>query len=140
VVLRQDRDTTQRLLPHSELGQNWVLFCDEAFRAAANSTTTKLRCLAFLISNATLPCSSGLLTVPCFLQCHRRTEEGVDVVFPVNAVAYNPLFGTFATGGGDGMVNIWDGNNKKRLFQVCFCLCSGSWRCFSLCVIVGGLC
>lgn len=42
----------------------------------------------------------------------------MDVVFPVNAVAYNPLFGTFATGGGDGVVNIWDGNNKKRLFQV----------------------
>jgi WD40 repeat protein len=40
------------------------------------------------------------------------------VVFPVNAVAYHPGFGTFATGGGDGVVNIWDGNNKKRLFQV----------------------
>lgn len=51
-------------------------------------------------------------------QCHRRTEGGVDVVFPVNAVAYHPGFGTFATGGGDGVVNIWDGNNKKRLFQV----------------------
>lgn len=45
------------------------------------------------------------------------------MVFPVNAVAYNPLFGTFATGGGDGVVNIWDGNNKKRLFQVCVCVC-----------------
>jgi len=42
----------------------------------------------------------------------------VDVVFPVNVVAYHPGFGTFATGGGDGVVNIWDGNNKKRLFQV----------------------
>jgi hypothetical protein len=42
----------------------------------------------------------------------------VDVVFPVNAVAYHPGFGTFATGGGDGVVNIWDGNNKKRLSQV----------------------
>jgi cell cycle arrest protein BUB3 len=26
-------------------------------------------------------------------------------------------FGTFATGGCDGMVNVWDGQNKKRLFQ-----------------------
>jgi cell cycle arrest protein BUB3 len=59
------------------------------------------------------------------LQCHRRTENGVDVVFPVNAVGYNPLFGTFATGGGDGVVNIWDGNNKKRLFQVRCQPCSG---------------
>lgn len=26
-------------------------------------------------------------------------------------------YGTFATGGCDGMVNIWDGANKKRLCQ-----------------------
>lgn len=51
-------------------------------------------------------------------KCHRRAENGVDVVFPVNVVAYHPGFGTFATGGGDGVVNIWDGNNKKRLFQI----------------------
>jgi len=54
----------------------------------------------------------------CVLQCHRRNEAGVDVVFPVNAIAYNPTFGTFATGGGDGVVNFWDGGNKKRLVQV----------------------
>jgi hypothetical protein len=52
------------------------------------------------------------------LQCHRRNEEGTDVVFPVNSIAYHPLYGTFATGGGDSVVNIWDGSNKKRLFQV----------------------
>lgn len=63
-----------------------------------------------------LTCAAWVLL--SVLQCHRRTENGVDVVFPVNAVAYNPMFGTFATGGGDGVVNIWDGNNKKRLFQV----------------------
>jgi hypothetical protein len=28
-------------------------------------------------------------------------------------------YGTFATGGCDGFVNVWDGNNKKRLYQVC---------------------
>lgn len=39
-------------------------------------------------------------------------------MYPVNAIAYHPVHGTFATGGGDGVVNIWDGNNKKRLFQV----------------------
>lgn len=27
-------------------------------------------------------------------------------------------YGTFATGGCDGYVNVWDGNNKKRLYQV----------------------
>lgn len=40
------------------------------------------------------------------------------MVYPVHAITFNPVFGTFATGGGDGVINIWDGDNKKRLFQV----------------------
>ena len=39
-------------------------------------------------------------------------------MFPVNALAFNAAYGTFATGGGDGVVNIWDGRQKKRLQQV----------------------
>ncbi len=56
-----------------------------------------------------------------YLQCHRRNEDGRDTVYPVNAIAFHPHYGTFATGGGDGVVNIWDGSNKKRLFQVHEC-------------------
>ena len=48
-------------------------------------------------------------------KCHRSTEGGVDTVHPVNALAFHPRFGTFASGGCDGVVNIWDGANKKRL-------------------------
>jgi len=33
-------------------------------------------------------------------------------------MAFHPIYGTFATGGGDGIVNIWDGKNKKRLTQL----------------------
>ncbi|CAH2053293.1 unnamed protein product [Thlaspi arvense] len=33
------------------------------------------------------------------------------------AMEFFDLYGTFATGGCDGFVNIWDGNNKKRLYQ-----------------------
>lgn len=51
-------------------------------------------------------------------KCHRRTDNGKDVVYPVNTIAFHPSYGTFATGGGDGVVNIWDGLNKKRLFQL----------------------
>ena len=54
---------------------------------------------------------------PCLPQCHRKQENGKDVVFPVNAMAFHPVHGTFATGGCDGFVNIWDGSNKKRLYQ-----------------------
>lgn len=51
-------------------------------------------------------------------KCHRRVEDGKDVVYPVNSIAFNKKWGTFATGGGDGAVNVWDGNNKKRLTQI----------------------
>lgn len=63
----------------------------------------------------------AVLTPCCVLtstQCHRRNENGKDVVYPVNALAFHPTYGTFATGGGDGVINIWDGSNKKRLFQI----------------------
>ncbi|KAK2664892.1 hypothetical protein Ddye_003466 [Dipteronia dyeriana] len=50
-------------------------------------------------------------------KCHRKSEAGRDIVYPVNAIAFHPVYGTFATGGCDGFVNVWDGNNKKRLYQ-----------------------
>jgi cell cycle arrest protein BUB3 len=51
-------------------------------------------------------------------KCHRRPENGVDVVYPVNTIAFHQGYGTFATGGCDGIVNTWDGKNKKRLAQI----------------------
>ncbi|KAG2500478.1 hypothetical protein HYH03_002043 [Edaphochlamys debaryana] len=50
-------------------------------------------------------------------KCHRRNENGQDVVYPVHSIAFHSGYGTFATGGGDGVICIWDGDNKKRLFQ-----------------------
>eukprot|EP01122_Echinamoeba_exundans_P013320 TRINITY_DN5799_c0_g1_i1.p1 TRINITY_DN5799_c0_g1~~TRINITY_DN5799_c0_g1_i1.p1 ORF type:complete len:331 (+),score=67.71 TRINITY_DN5799_c0_g1_i1:44-1036(+) len=51
-------------------------------------------------------------------KCHRtKTPEGIDQAYPVNEITFHPVFGTFATGGGDGMINVWDGRNKKRLCQ-----------------------
>ena len=47
-------------------------------------------------------------------KCHRVLQSA----FPVNAMAFHPIYGTFATGGSDGTVNIWDGENKKRLAQL----------------------
>lgn len=43
---------------------------------------------------------------------------GVETVHPVHSITFHPIFGTFATGGGDGVVNIWDGVSKKRLRQL----------------------
>ncbi|XP_063719032.1 mitotic checkpoint protein BUB3-like [Symsagittifera roscoffensis] len=56
-------------------------------------------------------------------KCHRIKEEvpnkpeKTEFVYPVNAISFHRGFGTFATGGSDGYVNIWDGGNKKRLVQ-----------------------
>ncbi|KAF8475758.1 WD40-repeat-containing domain protein [Kalaharituber pfeilii] len=50
-------------------------------------------------------------------KCHRQVENGVDVVYPVNALAFHPIYGTFASGGGDGVVSLWDGIAKRRLRQ-----------------------
>ncbi|KAF8061302.1 BUB3.2 [Scenedesmus sp. PABB004] len=66
-------------------------------------------------------------------KCHRRNEAGVDVVFPVNAIAFHPTHGTFATGGGDGLVNVWDGAHKKRIFQTAAYPSSVSSLAFSAC-------
>lgn len=51
-------------------------------------------------------------------KCHRQASpEGVDVVYPVNALAFHPIHGTFASGGGDGIVALWDGVAKRRIRQ-----------------------
>lgn len=51
-------------------------------------------------------------------KCHRKVEGGKDVIYPVNALAFNTKYGTFATGGCDGVVSIWDGVHKKRIHQI----------------------
>lgn len=48
-------------------------------------------------------------------KCHRQPTDNVDVVYPVNAIAFHPVHGTFATGGGDGVVAIWDALAKRRI-------------------------
>lgn len=50
-------------------------------------------------------------------KCHRIKEGGVENIYPVNAISFHKKYNTFATGGSDGFVNIWDGYNKKRLCQ-----------------------
>ena len=50
-------------------------------------------------------------------KAHRSTVQGVDTTFPVNAIDFHPQFGTFATGGCDGRINVWDKDNRKRVCQ-----------------------
>lgn len=59
-------------------------------------------------------------------KCHRQTatqtaedgtEQEVDIVYPVNALAFNSVHGTFATGGGDGVISFWDAQSRRRIRQ-----------------------
>ncbi|CAH8571901.1 unnamed protein product [Dicrocoelium dendriticum] len=51
-------------------------------------------------------------------KCHRVKEEDKEIIYPVTAIAFHQGYNTFATGGCDGIVNIWDGFNRKRLAQL----------------------
>jgi len=44
-------------------------------------------------------------------KCHRQDSN----VYPVNNICFHKGYGTFATVGGDGIVNFWDKDNKQRL-------------------------
>ena len=57
--------------------------------------------------------------------------DGVDTAFPVNAVAYHAGHGTFATGGADGLVYMWDGVKKKRICTLRKCESSVAALAFS---------
>ena len=51
-------------------------------------------------------------------KCHRQpSPEGIDIIYPVNALTFHPTYGTFASGGGDGFVALWDGVAKRRIRQ-----------------------
>jgi len=39
----------------------------------------------------------------------------VSTVYPVNTLAFHPIHGTFASGGGDGSIAIWDPSARKRV-------------------------
>ena len=50
-------------------------------------------------------------------KCHRKEVDGIDVVYPIHAIAFHPIYGTFATCGGDAHCALWDPKAKKRIRQ-----------------------
>ena len=62
---------------------------------------------------------------PFSFRCHRKTDAYNELCYPVNSICVHPLYfltswstcryRTFATGGADGSVCIWDASAKKRL-------------------------
>ncbi|CCC68005.1 hypothetical protein NCAS_0A14470 [Naumovozyma castellii] len=54
-------------------------------------------------------------------KCHRQNNPNrtagsqQSLVYPVNSIAFHPIYGTFATAGGDGCFHFWDKNHRHRL-------------------------
>ena len=104
----------------------------EPWQRRESSLKFMTRCIACMPDDAGYASSSieGRVAVEWFdpspesqarkyaFKCHRQTaEDNVDVVYPVNALAFHPVHGTFASGGGDGVVALWDGIAKRRIRQ-----------------------
>ena len=106
----------------------------EPWQRRESSLRFMTRAVACMADDAGYACSSieGRVGVEWFdrseasqarkyaFKCHRQSNpsgDGVDVVYPVNALAYHPIHGTFASGGGDGIVALWDGIGKRRIKQ-----------------------
>ncbi|KAF9031621.1 hypothetical protein BJ165DRAFT_1572045, partial [Panaeolus papilionaceus] len=53
----------------------------------------------------------------CTFKCHRQTIDDVEHAWPVNSLAFHPVYNTFASDGSDGTVPIWNHKVKKRLRQ-----------------------
>lgn len=51
-------------------------------------------------------------------KCHRAVIEEVDTVYPVNAIGFNAMHGTFFSLGGDAHLAYWDPYTKKRIRQL----------------------
>jgi len=51
-------------------------------------------------------------------KCHRTNpEDGVEQIHPVHDIKFHPIYGTFATVGGDGTMCMWDATVKKRIWK-----------------------
>ncbi|KAL0244471.1 hypothetical protein GEMRC1_008555 [Eukaryota sp. GEM-RC1] len=48
-------------------------------------------------------------------KCHRKKSDQKTFVYPVNSIAFHPVHPTsFATGGSDGVVSLWDGAARSK--------------------------
>ena len=104
----------------------------EPFQKRESSMKFMTRCVACMPNDMGYVTSSieGRIAVDWFdgseevqkkkyaFKCHRQTENDMDVVYPVNALAFHTVHQmSFASGGGDGTVNLWDGTAKRRIRQ-----------------------
>lgn len=131
VVHIYDLKALQMLTSQSEAAQLPNLVEVEPWQRRESSMKFMTRAVACMPNDAGYASSSieGRVAVEWFdpsqtsqarkyaFKCHRQVVDGVDVIYPVNALAFHPVHGTFASGGGDGVVALWDGVAKRRIRQ-----------------------
>ena len=120
------------VLSHGNSSSDYAALSTEPWQRRESSLKFMTRAVACMPNDAGYASSSieGRVAVEWFdpsdssqsrkyaFKCHRQpSPEGVDVVYPVNALAFHPVHGTFASGGGDGFVALWDGVSKRRIRQ-----------------------
>ena len=52
-------------------------------------------------------CNSASQARRYAFKCHRKSDVGKDTVYPVNSIAFHPLFGTFASGGASSVRHVY---------------------------------
>ncbi|CRG94640.1 mitotic checkpoint protein BUB3, putative [Plasmodium gallinaceum] len=50
-------------------------------------------------------------------RCHRIKTDESEVAYPINTIDFHPIYGAFCTGGSDGIMCVWDGYNRKRIWR-----------------------
>lgn len=86
-------------------------------RALATFPDNKAFAVGSIDGRAAIECFADSLNAKknFAFKCHRKKEGGVDVVYPVNCLAFHPTYGTLVSGGCDGLVYVWDPLSQKRL-------------------------
>ena len=52
-------------------------------------------------------------------RCHRKGENN-EIIYPIYSIKTNPVYGTYASCGGDGLYNIWDHLSRTKLKTASF--------------------
>ncbi|KAI7901660.1 mitotic checkpoint protein BUB3-like protein [Cokeromyces recurvatus] len=106
-----------------------ILDMSSVWQSRETTLRYMLKCVRLMPNGEGYACSSieGRVAIEYFdmtpeiqskkyaFKSHRQTINDNEVVYPVNALAFHPKYGTFASGGSDCVVCIWDGVHRKRL-------------------------
>ncbi|CAO3595864.1 unnamed protein product [Absidia cylindrospora] len=123
------RDNTLAVaLSHDRIYVYDIRNMDTPWKVRETTLRYMLKCVRVMPGGKGVACSSieGRVSMDFFgeekdqiyaFKLHRQKLGDTEVVYPVNSLSFHPTYGTFASGGSDGVVSVWDGVNRKRIRQ-----------------------